>query len=243
MGFIVRRQSSALVGVYGYDAHGDVGYRWTRRLSTGVYYRFTQYDFTRAFGSAGMHTTGVEASYRISRVWEAGVQIGASRLEAQAEQVVAVDPVIAAITGQTFGILATHKINYVPDFRGHLLRSFRSGSLDFNYSRTVNPGNGVYLTSQYETAGATVSYFGFQRWTFGMDGGYDNYASLVQSIKPYHGVRTGLGFTRNLFHNFHATFRADYRRVDVNSSYFRRDQTRFTVGVAWSPGEMPLALW
>jgi hypothetical protein len=242
-GFLVRRSSPSLVGVNGYEAHGDAGYRWTRRLSTGVYYRFTQYNFARAFGSAGMHTIGVEASYRISKTWEVGFQVGGSRLEAQSEQIVAVDPVIAAITGQTQGVLATHKLNYVPDFRVHLMREFRRGNLQFNYSRTVNPGNGVYLTSQYETAGGMVSYSGLQHWTFGVDGGYDRYASLVQTMGPYKGARSGVGFTRDLLHNVYATFRADYRHLDVNSVYFRRNQARLTVGVTWSPGEMPLALW
>jgi hypothetical protein len=156
---------------------------------------------------------------------------------------VAIDPVIAAITGQTQGVLATHKINYVPDFRGHLLREFRRGSLQFNYSRTVNPGNGVYLTSQYETVGGMASYIGLQHWTLGLDGGYDRYASLVQTMGPYKGVRGGLGFTRTLFRNFYGTFRGDYRRLQVSSDFFRRDEVRLTVGVAWSPGEMPLALW
>jgi hypothetical protein len=243
VGFTVRRRSPSLVGVNGYDAHGDAAYRWSRRLTTGVYYRFTQYNFARAFGSADMHTVGVEVAYRITKQWEVGGQIGGSRLEAQSEQVVTVDPLIAAITGQTLGVVASHKINYVPDFRVHLARQFRSGTLAFNYSRTVNPGNGVYLTSQYETVGGSLSYSGFQHWTLGLDGGYDRYASLVQSIGPYKGVRGGLGFTRTLYHNFHTTFRADYRRIDLNYAFFRRDQTRFSLGVAWSPGEMPLVLW
>jgi hypothetical protein len=242
-GFMVRRKSVSLVGLDGYDAHGDAVYRLTRRATGGVYYRFTHYEYTRAFGAADMHTLGVQYALKLSRSWEFSAQVGASRVELQSTKEVTIDPVIAAITGQYSGSVATHKMNYVPDFNGRLTHGFSSGNVVFNYSRRVNPGNGVYLTSQYETGGMAISYLGLHHWNFGFDGGYDRYSSLTETIGPFHGYRGGLGLTRDLGRNFYATLRGDYRHYDIHYDFFRRDQIRATLGVTWSPGELPLALW
>jgi len=243
MGFVVRRKAPILAGVNGYDAHADTLYRVTRHATIGGYYRFTHYDFPNAFGAADVHSTGTELAYRFNKAWELSVMAGISRLEAQSQTQVRIDPVIAAITGQTEGFIATHRVNYVPDLNARLMRVFRNGSFQVNYSRTVNPGNGIYLTSQYETGGAVYSYTGLHHWNFGFEGGYDRYSSLTQAIGPYRGVRGGFGFTRDLSHNLYLTFRGDYRRYDVNYGFFQRDQSRLTMGVNWSPGDTPLSLW
>jgi len=243
VGFVVRRKAPVLAGVNGYDAHADTLYRVTRHATLGGYYRFTHYDFPHAFGAADIHSTGLELGYRFNKVWELSLMAGVSRLEAQSQTQVQIDPVIAAITGQTQGVIATHRVNFVPDLNARLMRVFRTGSFQVSYSRTVNPGNGIYLTSQYETSGAVYSYTGLHHWNFGFDAGYDRYSSLTQSIGPYRGLRGGFGFTRDLTHNFYLTFRGDYRRFDVNYAYFQRDQSRVSLGVNWSPGETPLSLW
>ena len=131
----------------------------------------------------------------------------------------------------------------MPDYKGRLTRTFHTGNLVFSYSRRVNPGNGVFLTPQYESGGVSYSFTGAHRWNIGFDGEYDRYSSLTPSIGPYQGYRGGFGLTRDLVKNFHLTLRSDYRHFDVNYALFRRSQIRASLGVAWSPGEMPLALW
>ena len=52
------------------------------------------------------------------------------------------------------------------------MRVFRTGTFQVNYSRTVNPGNDIYLTLLVrDQLGVVYSYTGLHRWKFRFRGG------------------------------------------------------------------------
>jgi len=245
MGFVVRRKAPTLAGVNGYDAHADTLYRVTRHATIGGYYRFTHYDFPNAFGAADVHITDVELAYRFNKAWELSLMAGISRLEAQSQAQVRIDPVIAAITGQTEGFIATHRVNYVPDLKGQTHASVSNRDLSGQLLAHGKPRE-RHLSHFTCTrpVGGSLQLHGIAPLEISVSrGGYDRYSSLTQAIGPYRGLRGGLGFTRDLWHNLYLTFRDYYWRYDVNYGYFQRDQSRLTMGVNWSPGDTPLSLW
>lgn len=242
-GLVVRRRSRALIGVTGWTARGDTAYRVSRRHAIGVDYFFTHYDFTNAFGASDIQALAWNWSARLGRYWDFGLRIGAARVETLGLRRVAIDPIVAAIIGQTTGIEAFYRLNYVPNGDIRLSRVFRRSRLSFDYSRGTHHGNGLYLTSQFESAGMGYSHTAFRRWNVGVSAGYDSYSSLGQSIGKYRGARGGVGITCQLSHSMHLVSRFDVRRLEVEHTTFQREHYRVTVGLAYSPGDLPLSLW
>jgi hypothetical protein len=238
-----RYRSAALYGATSYGARGDIVYRYSRFGSMGAAYQYVHSEFTKGFGSYDYHTLGVVYSVRLTRSWELALQAGVGRVETLTLERVAVDPVIAAITGQTGGILAAYHLNYLPDLAGSLTKAFQHGSLSFRYSRTISSGNGAYLASETDSATADYSYTGIRRWSFTAGGGYSKLRSIQQSIGAYEGYTAGAGVARTLGGGLQLVARIDERHYSTGYANFRRDAMRVTLGFMWSPGTIPLNLW
>lgn len=239
----VRYRASSLYGSTVETGRADVIYRYNRFGSIGASYEFSHMRFKNVFGSSDLHDLSIVWSARLSRSWELRLRAGATRVETLAFQVVAVDPFIAAITGQTAAIRATYRLNYVPSGGASLSKSFQHASLTFNYDRGVTPGNGVFITSSQETGRASYSYVGIRRWTFSTSLGYERYTALVQTINQYKSYEAGAGVGRELGKGVGLSIRFDERRYDTGFGNFRRDAYRAMLGFTWSPGDVPLMLW
>jgi len=242
-GFLVRRRSSALYGVTGYRVRGDVAYRTSRSATSGVAYDFTHFEFTKGFGGSDIHTIQLVQSFRMGRYWELAMKLGGSRVETLGLTLVRFDPVIAAIIGRSTGVEVAYRVNWVPTANISLTRAFHHASLSFAYDRGVTPGNGVFLTSRQEGATANFSYTGIRKLNLGFHGGYSSIASLSQYIGNYAGFNGGGGLTYNLTRALHFVTGYDYRHFDIAETTFKRNTYRATMGFAFSPGEVPLALW
>jgi hypothetical protein len=241
--FLVRRQLSSLYGVTGVSTRADAAYRLSRGSTIGVDYLFTHYSFSKAFGSADMHSVGVDYSVRLSRGWELGLRAGVLRVETLAAGIVAVDPVIAAIIGQSSVYRAFYSIKSAPTYSVQLQRGFRHASLTASYQHGVTPGNGVYLTSQQDTASGEYSYTGMRNWSLSVRTYYSEMASIGQQISNYSTIGAGGGATRSInSRNMFLTFRFDERRYLAGAS-FHRNAYNASVGFAYSPGDVPLRLW
>lgn len=243
-GFLVRRQSSALYGVTGGTARGDVAYRINRRTTIGLNYEFSHFDFTKALGGSDVHTLGINYSTRISRLWELSAFMGGSRVESLFLNKVTLDPIVAAILGETAGLEVAHNIRWAPAVEARLARAFHRASLTLQYTRRINPGNGIYLTSQGQSAIGSFNYTGVRYWSFNISGGYNSMRALIQSIGNYQATYVGVGTTRHLANDFYLTSRIDNRRYDLGPvADFSRNPLRIVFGFGWSPGDHPLSVW
>jgi hypothetical protein len=242
-GFAQRFRSTALFGATSYGAHGDAVYRYSRYGTEGVAYQFFHTDFTKSFGSVDYHAASIVYAVRPLRSVEVQLQIGAGRIESLSVQRVAIDPAIAAITGQSSGLLAAYHLNYLPDLGAGLTKSFHHSSLAFRYARTVSAGNGVYLASESETATGSFSYTGVRHWSFSLAGGYNSLKALQQSLGAYTGYTAGIGVVRSLGGGVQLTLQMEERHYDTGYVGFRRDAYRASLGFVWSPGDIPLTLW
>jgi hypothetical protein len=243
--FYVRRRSSALLGVEGSSARGDIAYRVSRRSTIGITYQYTRFRFTQAFGGADLHSIGLNYAYSISRRWEFGVLAAAIRLETETLRDVAIDPVVAAIIGQQRGIEAFHTVNYVPGAGLRLSRSFRNAGLTLSYTYGVSPGNGLLVTAKNNTGSATYSYTGIRRWNLSANAAYTSMSGVGQRLGRYNAVVVGGGFTRSIRDwGLHTVGRFDMRRIDTTFTGIpQRWQSRVMLGLSYSPGDIPLSLW
>ncbi len=242
-GFVVRRRSLALAGLNGYRTNANVAYRLTRRQTISAGYRYTYFDFQRAFGNAKLQTATVGYSIGLSRKWDFSMDVGGTRIETLGLTQVSIDPAIAAIVGRNVAVVTFFRTVYSPDVEARLIRRFNRSSFILNYAITTTPGNGVYLASRENVGGGSYSYGGYRRLTVGMNVSYSELSSLGQSLGKYTNLQGGAGITYKLVRDTHLQMRYDYRHYTTQNTLFQKDSNRVTIGLAFSPGETPLAIW
>ncbi len=242
-GFTVQYQSSALVGMEGYGAHANFRYRVSRRTSLGAQYARQHYQYPSFFGQSDMNLYTVLFSTQIGRLWTVSVNGGVYQVNAVGLQSVALAPAIAALLGVSSTVHIFASQNWVPAGQASLNRKFKNAGLSVSYARAVQPGNGVYLTSRSENGLVSYSYSGVRKATFSISGGYWSLTSLGQGIPPYRMFTGGAGLTYNLTHALHAVARYDVRQQEISIAGYRATSFRATVGIAFSPGSLPLSLW
>jgi hypothetical protein len=242
-GFDVWRQSKALVGVEGYNLRGSVEHRLNKNSSVGFTYSRQHFNFPRAFGAADIDTGELFVGTNFGPRWALTVRGGVFHAEVKGLQSVALDPVIAALLGQTATIQAFYREDIYPSGAVSLTRKFKTASLNFAFARSVSPGNGVYLTSRSDNGSAGYSYTGIRRANVSLSGGYSSLSSLGQGIKPYRSGYAGAGMTYSLPYSLHFTSRFDYRYQAIEELTYKHFGYRATIGLLFSPGKVPLSLW
>ena len=242
-GFVVRRSSLALAGLDGYDAHANVAYRLTRRQTVTGDYGYTYYDFQRFFGHAKLQSVSLGYSIGLSREWDFSLRAGGIRVDSLGIIQVALDPAIAAIVGENFANVTSSRVVFAPLGEARLMRRFNRSSLSLGYSVGASPGNGVYLTSKQNSASLGYSYTGYRRWTFALNSGYTELSAVGQTLGKYTNVQGGTGVTYNVGHETHIQFRYDYRHYTTQDYVYQKDSNRVSLGLAFSPGDTPLAIW
>jgi hypothetical protein len=243
-GFLNRRQSTALYGVTGASARGDVQYRLTRRTTIGGNYQYNHFSFTGLFSSTDIHAMRFSFATQLSRWWEFTGFGGASRVETKFIQSVPVDPVITQLIGITEGSEVVYSTRYVPDFSARLSRTFHHGVFFVDGGKTVTPGNGLFLTSSLASAGAGYTYTGLRRWSFNVTAGYQASKSIGNVIGTYGSEMGGTSVSRELGHSFHALAAVNIRKYTSSDfSLYNRAVYETRIGFGWTPGDIPLRIW
>ena len=242
-GFVVRRQKSSLYGVVGGSGRVDAMYRASRRTTLGVDYFFTHFGYNKAFGTGDMHSVGADYSVAVSPSWELRFRAGMLRIETLGLSTVQLDPEVAAILGRSQGVAASYRVFTRPSYSGQIAGKVGHGSVSFSYNHGASPGNGVFLTSQQDSGMASYGYTGMRYWSFSSSFIYTQMRSVAQDIGLYRNVGGAFGASRSIgSRNVFLTARADLRHTIAGTGFLRNYQT-VTVGVAYSPGDVPLRLW
>jgi len=243
-GFLVRRRSADLVGVNGWNLHGDISYRLNKRQSVTLSYQHVAFDYVRQFGNAAIQQVTAGYSIGLGRRWDFGSQVGAARMDFSGLTLVNVDPAIAAIVGQNTAVVAFNKITYIPTYEAQIIRRFERSSLTAAYNQAFSPGNGVYLASRSTAATVSYSYTGLKKLSFAANAGYSKLVSLGQTLGTYNGEFAGVGSTYTLRSYAHLEFRYDYRHYTTGQiTGYKQNAQRVSAGLAFSPGSKPLPIW
>jgi hypothetical protein len=242
-GFLVRRQSSALVGVNGYNLRGSYLRRLSRDLALGVVYQHVHFDYPRAFGEADINDYQATISRNFGRYWTISANGGIFHVEAQGLQQISLDPAVAAILGVSTGVQAFYRSGYFPTGGVQITRRFKNAQIAAEYGRSVSAGNGVYLTSRSESATAGVTYTGIKRWSLSLMGGYTSLSSVAQNLKKYATWSGGGAATYGIGRWVYVVARYDARHQEIDLANFRHTSYRATIGLAFSPGEVPLTIF
>ena len=240
-GFGVWRKAPGLIGMRGYDLRGAIQHRVTQRTTIGVNYQHAHYDFPKAFGQSDINSyTGMWAT-QLSRSWTMTVRGGAYQAEVEGLQRVAVDPAIAALLGVSSTVQTFYQKSIFPQWDVTLDRRFERANLSFQYNRGVSAGNGVYLTSRQDSGNAGFSYTATRKWSFAVNAGYARLEGIGQNLSPYAGFTGSTSVTYAITSPIHLIAEYDARHQEIVDATFRRTSDRASIGISFSPGDIPLA--
>jgi len=240
-GFGIWRKAPGLVGMQGYDLHGAIQHRIALRTTIGVSYQHSHFDFPKAFGESDINAYTGTLATQLGRFWTAKVQGGAYQAEVQGLQRVAVDPAIAALLGVSSTVQNFYRKSIFPQWEADISRRFQRADLSFHYRTGVSGGNGVYLTSREENEGVSFGYTATHKWSFAASGGYSRLDGIGQNLKPYSQFVGGGGVTYAITSPIHVFARYDARHQEILDVLYRQTSYRATVGISFSPGDVPLA--
>ena len=242
--FINRRLSTALYGAVGQSAQGDVQYRIARRQTIGALYGFNHMGYTHLIGGTDVHYVAGSYSIRPTRRLEFSATVGMMRQENKFLQTVAIDPVIVALLGVTQAVQIFHDIQYRPRFSARISNTFHNGVVYASVGNDVTPGNGLFLTSYATTVMGGYSYTGLRHWSVSASGG-GVWAQTRGLLTGAYGNATGqLSIARNIGWGLSSTVTYSVRQyTSPDFSKYNRLIYNIAVGLAFSPGNIPLRVW
>lgn len=242
-GMAVRRQSKALVGLNSQQVFGGWQRMVTRKTTIGVRYQYLHVDYPRVFAESDVMSTMLTVHRQIGRRWVMDLSGGVFRIDFAGVRVVEVDPVIAELFGTTSGREAFNTINYTSSIQAAVTRMMRRSMVNIQYRRGVNPGNGVLLLNRQEVGGVNYTYNTGYRWALSGRFMVSKFAGLGTFNNRFYTYGTGFTASRQLTGGMHFTGGVDLRRFGVSTSGFARTGTRLTVGITYSPGDIPVNLF
>jgi hypothetical protein len=243
-GYINRRRSSALYGITGADARGDVQYRITRRTTIGANYRYEHYSFTRIFSSTDIHSASGTFAMQISKTLEFTGYAGVTRAETKFVQEFPLDPAIAALLGITSVQQVVYSVRYIPNFNARFSRTVHNGIFYASGGHLITPGNGLFLTSEATNVNGGYTFTGLRRWSFGVSANYNRSTSFGNIVGTYGSVGGYLTASRQIAHNFHTVLGITGNRYESPTFVqYNRPIYALRFGFGWAPGDVPLRVW
>jgi hypothetical protein len=239
------RSSSALYGVNGVFARGDMQYRLDKNMTIGASYGYTHYLFTGLESSTDAHTFNANFGWRMSRNWELSSYGGVARVETKFIQNVAVDPTIAAIIGITESSEVIYGVIYTPSLGVRLSRTFHKGVASVGVTHGFTPGNGLFLTSTATNVIASYNYTGMiKRWSIGTAVNHQDAVSIGNVIGTYGGTSVSGNLSRRMTGSLNIVGGASVFRYD-SASFNKYNLFVYSVhlGLGWTPGDVPIRFW
>ncbi len=242
--FLNRRRSTALYGMVGAGARGDIQYRLTRSTTVGAGYTYTKYTYHGIFSGTDVHSWVGSFSTRLSKNWEGSVYAGVSREETKFVQQFAIDPSLVYILGSLARSAIVHSVQYLATYNGRLSYSSRRGVVSGTASHSVTPGNGLFLTSTATQFGVGYGYNGIRHWSIGLSASQVKSQSIGNVIGEYSSASGSLSVSRQLWNTMHLVSSFSVRNYSSGSfTGYNRLIYSATLGFGFAPGAIPLRVW
>lgn len=240
-GFFIRRSQSGAAGTNGVSGHVGTEYLLTRRQSISLQYAVMRYDYTGTYGSVNAHMGGLAYGVMLNRQWNFRAQGGAYRVYVIQPMRVTLDPSVAALLGQSSSIQTYKGASIRGMANASLNGSFRRSSVSIAYSRSMSPGNSVFLTSELDTGMASYSYLMSKRLSAALGAYYSHQAPLSKDYKPLEMVGGMASFSYRVTDPIHFTASVTTRHVLLTGPNYRPTSANVSVGIGYSPtGGLPL---
>ena len=231
--------TGAARGTTGTQAQAELKYRYSRKVTVGTYFSYTNYVFSKHASVSNSTTFGGLISYALDRATQVRLRTGITQLETESLYVVRFPVELIPILGQVGGIAVLYQQTHLQDVSAEFSHDFgRQTTARVSYARGVAPGNGVLLTSTHEALSGSFSLKVFRRYSANVSFMDDTLAAIETG--------TNLTFTNRVLqfsisrphsHGMVSHYSIDWRSFTTLGSTVPQTQLRFTTGVSWSPGE------
>ena len=169
-----------------------------------------------------------------------GVRAGVFSVATERLTPVVLDPIIAQITGQLTGLQIFRKttVGWIGGL--NIGATFRDSSLNFDFGRSLQAGNGIYLTSASDLATLIYTRRIRDGWNLSGSVSYSKLAALTQNIGngTYSSAGGSVSHRINSFMNVVGS--AGYFNTSVFAGNFSRDRIYVSAGIQFSPHDLPI---
>ena len=234
------RREKGLADTRGASATGSLQYNFSRRTSAGASYSYTWFFFPGNFGETRSHSGQLFANQQFGRRWTLGVHGGIFNAYTERVASVQLDPLIASITGQTTGLQIHRNSTTGWTGGGSIQGRFRFSTIEFNYGRSLQPGNGVYLTSVSDVGTINYNYASRQHWNFSTFISYSKLGAITQTIGSGAYKTAGASYSHRINSFMNVVSSAGVFRTGVFSGRFARTRVYVSAGIQFSPHDLPI---
>ncbi len=241
-GYIARREDPRFLDSQGTSASASITKNLGPSVAIGGSYRFTYYFYLNGYGESQIHSVNLTYNQQLTEFWNLNASFGASRVESDRLVAVAVDPIVAAITGQNRFLQAANRLTIRPTGGATLSRRFERATLSFYYRRGIDSGNEFLTTSFNESGGISYSYTATEKLSAGLNVTVSRRGSHLDNIGSFATYGGGIGMGYRLWRFIHFSARAQIRRWDVEGA-LKRNRLGVNIGLTFSPGERPVPLY
>jgi hypothetical protein len=232
--FAVERDTPGLLGMTGSQAHTDVNYRLTRKMTVGGYYSVSEYVYSHGFGTSNINTVGGIFSYAFTRTLQLRLRGGISSIDSLGFQQIPVAPALAALLGQASGIVDVSSQSKTSDLSGQIVKDFgRTRTVNVAFAHGIAPGNGYFQSSTQESISAGFNTQLFRSYNFRVGLNYNTLSSITSALGTYRSEGASIGFSRSIGRGMSASLGFDYHRYDVAQLASLRGEFRITSGISW----------
>jgi hypothetical protein len=236
--FGISRDDPALLSMTGQQARADLAYRLTRKTTVGAYYSFTDYLYEHGVGNSNFGTVGLIYSRAFSRSMQLRLRGGVSNVRSLGQETVQIAPAIAALLGQSTGVIESKSTTLTSDISAQLVKDLRHGATaSIAFARAVSPGNGLFQTSEQQSIAAKTTIPFMRRYALEVGFGRDTLAAISQSLANYASDYGRIAITRTFNRGVAWDFSAEFRHFDLADPDTVRNQLRLVSGFTWGPGE------
>jgi hypothetical protein len=189
------------------------------------------------------HSAALQYAGDIGHAWILNMSAGATFT--QSHQLVAyrLNPDLAALLGVSTLILPSDSKNIFPTGSAVIKRQFQRTLVSVDYTASAGGGNGIGITARSQNAHGGISYTGSSKWNVGIDGNYANFIGFGNFGIHSSWYGGGVGFTYELVRYVHLTARLDALHYEAGAFFARPTTERATLGLSFTPKDIPLALW
>ena len=237
------RKSKQLVDSRGFMGQGSVQYSLTRRQYVGASFSYGTFYFPGAYGESQFWSPQGFYGVTLSRAWSVNLFAGIYNVHTDRLVSVQLDPFIAQLTGQS----TTLEI-FRGDNRGFsgglgLSGNFRQWGISIAAVRGVMPGNGFYLTSEQTSLNASLSHTLGRRASWSLFARAAETRALTQTLGKarFYSLGTSVNYRLNNYLNFNSN--VSVFRTSAVGSRIEMNRVAASVGIFFSPGELPLRIF
>ena len=242
-GFLQDQKAFGLSNSGGYDMTGSVQHRMSKNTTLGATYSYSHFELPAFHITSDSNTYHGTFATAIGRSWTLSVEAGVTITEVNSQLTFALSPELAALFGVPSLMENAYTRSLFPSGSAILQRKFRRANLAFNYLRAIYSGNGASGAARQDNAFMSFSYTAMRKLNIGVNGGYYRLTSIGQNTGTFANYAGSAGFTYTLGHSISLSARYDVNQLQIDLGNYKRTSTGATLGLVFSPGSVPLALW